>query len=156
MADEWMDVVDRLWASWEADAIVADPVSGVFANYRKVHPIDFSGKSYRSRGPLNVPPGSQRRPVICQAGGSPAGRAFAAKHADTIVARARGIAGAKDYRDDVIERMTAAGRDPRDCKVMFCVTIVLGETMQEAREKSSAWTPRRPATCNRAWRSYRS
>lgn len=135
MADEWVDVVNRLWESWEPDAIVSDPASGVFADYRKVHPIEFAGKYYRSRGPLNVPPGPQRRPVICQAGGSPAGRAFAAKHADTIVARARGVAGAKAYRSDVVARMAALGRDPRDCKVMFCMTVVLGETMQEAREK---------------------
>jgi FMN-dependent oxidoreductase (nitrilotriacetate monooxygenase family) len=135
MADEWMAVVNRLWASWEPDAIVADSQSGLFADYRKVHPIDFAGEYYRSRGPLNVSPGPQRRPVICQAGGSPAGRAFAAKHADTIVARARGIASAKTYRSDVVARMAQHGRKPQDCKVMFCTAVVLGETMQEALDK---------------------
>ena len=135
MADEWMDVVNRLWASWEPDAIAADSQSGLFADHRKVHPIDFAGEYYRSRGPLNVPPGPQRRPVICQAGGSPAGRAFAAKHADTIVARARGIAGAKAYRGDVVARMASHGRKPQDCKVMFCAAVVLGETMREALDK---------------------
>ncbi len=135
MADEWMEVVNRLWASWEPDAIVADSHGGLFADHRKVRPIDFAGEYYRSRGPLNVPPGPQRRPVICQAGGSAAGRAFAAKHADTIVARARGIAGAKAYRSDVAARMAQHGRRPQDCKVMFCVAVVLGETMQEALDK---------------------
>ena len=135
MADEWLDVVNRLWESWEPDAIVADPATEFFADHRKVHPIDFEGRFYRSRGPLNAPPGPQRRPVICQAGGSPAGIAFAAKHADTIVARARGIAGAKAYRADATARMADLGRHPHSCKIMFCAAVVLGETMQEACDK---------------------
>ena len=75
--------------------------TGMYADFRKVHPIDFTGKYFKSRGPLNMPPGPQRRPVICQAGMSPAGREFAAKYADTIVAVCRGAAAAKRYRDDV-------------------------------------------------------
>jgi len=71
MADEWMEVVNRLWASWEPDAIVANLETGVFADHIKIHPIHFEGHFYKSRGPLNTAPGPQRRPVICQAGGSP-------------------------------------------------------------------------------------
>ena len=110
MADEWIEVVNRLWESWEPGAVVADPETGAFADNLKVHPIEFEGRYYRSRGPLNAPAGPQGRPVICQAGGSPAGIAFAAKHADTIVARARGIDGAKAYRSEVIARMAECGR----------------------------------------------
>ncbi len=137
IADEWIQVVDRLWQSWEPDAVVADPETGMYADYRKVHPIDFVGKYFKSRGPLNMPPGPQRRPVICQAGLSPAGRAFAAKYADTIVAVARGPAAAKHYRDDVRTRMAGHGRNPDDCKVMFSMSVVLGETMEDARAKKA-------------------
>ena len=121
IADEWIQVVDRLWQSWEPDAVVADPQTGMYADFRKVHPIDFVGKYFSSRGPLNMPPGPQRRPVICQAGMSPAGREFAAKYADTIVAVCRGAAAAKRYRDDVRLRMARHGRNPDHCKVMFSV-----------------------------------
>src|SRR5580704_4559326 len=38
MADEWMEVVNRLWDSWEPDAVVADPAAGIFADHRKVRP----------------------------------------------------------------------------------------------------------------------
>lgn len=31
MADEWMDVAYKLWASWENGAVVADRATGVFA-----------------------------------------------------------------------------------------------------------------------------
>jgi FMN-dependent oxidoreductase (nitrilotriacetate monooxygenase family) len=137
IADEWIQVVDKLWQSWEPDAVVADPETGMYADFRKVHPIDFTGKYFKSRGPLNMPPGPQRRPVICQAGLSPAGREFASKYSDTIVAVARGVEQAKRYRDDVRARMAGHGRNPDDCKVMFSVSIVLGETVEEAKAKKA-------------------
>jgi len=137
IADEWIRVVDQLWQSWEPDAVVADPQTGMYADFRKVHPIDFTGKYFKSRGPLNMPPGPQRRPVICQAGLSPAGREFASKYSDTIVAVARGVEQAKRYRDDVRARMAGHGRNPDDCKVMFSVSIVLGETVEEAKAKKA-------------------
>jgi alkanesulfonate monooxygenase SsuD/methylene tetrahydromethanopterin reductase-like flavin-dependent oxidoreductase (luciferase family) len=68
---------------------------------------------------------------------SPAGRAFAAKHADTIVAQCRGVGAAKRYRDDVRRRMAQHGRDPDQCKVMFSVGIVLGESREEAEAKKA-------------------
>ena len=137
IADEWIQVVDKLWQSWEPDAVVADPETGMYADFRKVHPINFTGKYFKSRGPLNMPPGPQRRPVICQAGLSPAGREFASKYSDTIVAVARGVEQAKRYRDDVRARMAGHGRNPDDCKVMFSVSIVLGETVEEAKAKKA-------------------
>lgn len=137
IADEWVRVVDQLWRSWEPGAVVADPETGIYADHTKVHPIDFEGKYFKSRGPLNMPPGPQGRPVICQAGISPAGREFAAKHADTIVARARGVEAARRYRDDVRARMVSHGRDPDRCKVMFSITMVLGETMEDAIAKKA-------------------
>jgi FMN-dependent oxidoreductase (nitrilotriacetate monooxygenase family) len=134
MADEWMEVCDRLWQSWEPGAIVADPETGVFADHTKIHPIHFEGRFYRSRGPLNTAPGPQRRPVICQAGGSPSGRAFAAKHADLIIAKNRQIKAAKQYRTDISQLMAPLGRDPTACKVMHCASVIIGDTMAAARE----------------------
>ena len=64
-------------------------------------PIDFHGEYFHCRGPLNMPAGPQGGVVICQAGGSSAGKAFGARHADTVIARSRGPEGAKAYRDDV-------------------------------------------------------
>jgi FMN-dependent oxidoreductase (nitrilotriacetate monooxygenase family) len=135
MASEWVEIVDRLWRSWESGAIVADRDRRVFADGSKVHPIDFKGQFYRCRGPLNLPAGPQGRPVICQAGGSPAGRAFAAKHADTVIALVRDVAEAKAYRADISSRLEACGRTATDCKVMFCASVTLGESVGEARER---------------------
>lgn len=135
MASEWVEIAERLWRSWEPGAIVADRVCGMFADGSRVHPIDFEGRFYRCRGPLNLPPGPQGRPVICQAGGSPAGRAFAARHADTVIALVRDVAEAKSYRDDMIRRQDACGRGAGDCKVMFCASVTLGDSVVEAKQR---------------------
>jgi FMN-dependent oxidoreductase (nitrilotriacetate monooxygenase family) len=137
MADEWMEVVNALWNSWEPGAVVADPETGIFADHTKVHPIHHEGRFYKVRGPLNMPPGPQRRPVIAQAGGSPAGIAFAAKHADTVIAKLRGVEACKKFRASMTEQMIKCGRNPKDLKVLFATSVVIGETMQDAQDRQA-------------------
>jgi FMN-dependent oxidoreductase (nitrilotriacetate monooxygenase family) len=134
MADEWMQVCYALWSSWESGAVVVDRDQGVFADFSKVHTIDFKGKYYSCRGPLNTAPGPQGRPVICQAGGSSAGRSFASRHADTIVANVTGIDKMKAYRADIAQRMIAAGRNPKTCKVLFLTRPIVADTDESANE----------------------
>jgi FMN-dependent oxidoreductase (nitrilotriacetate monooxygenase family) len=132
MADEYMAAVNALWDSWEPGAILADTDSGVLVDHTKVHAVNFEGKWFKTRGPLNSGPCVQGRPVIAQAGGSARGRRFAAQHADTIVASVKGVAGMRAYRDDVRAHAIAAGRNPNDIKVLFTVAPELGDTMEEA------------------------
>ena len=137
IAAEWLEVVNKLWGSWDSDAVVLDEERGVFADYTKVHPIDHHGQYFDVRGPLQTILSPQGRPVICQAGGSPAGRDFAAKHADTIVTGVNGVEQMKAYREDLSNRMAGFGRKPSDCKVLYLITPVLGETDAEAHEKQA-------------------
>ncbi len=136
MAAEYIDVVTRLWDSWEPGAIVADRKSGVLIDPDKVRTIDYAGQFYKSRGPLNSGPTPQGRPVIAQAGGSPKGRAIAARYADTIVAHPKGIDGMKDYRNDIRTQMALYGRDPDACKVLFMAYPILADTEAGARERA--------------------
>jgi FMN-dependent oxidoreductase (nitrilotriacetate monooxygenase family) len=135
MADEYMQVVNGLWDSWEPGAIVADRESGVLIDPTKVHAINYEGKFYKSRGPLNSGPCVQGRPVIAQAGGSPRGRQFASQHADTIVASVKSVQAMKDYRADIRARLVEHGRNADDCKVLFMADPILGETETAARER---------------------
>jgi FMN-dependent oxidoreductase (nitrilotriacetate monooxygenase family) len=132
MAEEYMDVVNQLFASWDPDAIVMDRATATYADGRKVRPINFGGKYYKCRGPLNTAPSPQGRPTYFQAGGSPRGRAFAARHADTVIATANGVKAMKQFRDDVRERAARFGRNPDDVKVLYQLTPVLGDTEAEA------------------------
>ena len=135
MADEYMDICKQLWGSWEPGAIIADRERGVLIDPAKVHTIDYEGRYYSSRGPLNSGPCPQGQPVIAQAGGSPRGRKFAAAHADTIVVNAKGIEAMRAYRDDVHKHMVAQGRKPSDCKVLYLINPILGETLEEAHDR---------------------
>jgi FMN-dependent oxidoreductase (nitrilotriacetate monooxygenase family) len=134
MADEYIEIVTKLWDSWEPGAIVADQDKGMLIDPAKVHTIDYEGRYYRSRGPLNSGPTPQGRPVIAQAGGSERGRRFAARHADTIVAHPKGVEAMKAYRADVSAKLASFGRDPKSCKVLYLVSPLLGETADDAKE----------------------
>jgi FMN-dependent oxidoreductase (nitrilotriacetate monooxygenase family) len=135
MADEYMDVVRKLFDSWDQDAIVLDRNKGVYADPSKVRTIDHQGRFYKVRGPLNTVPSPQGRPVFVQAGASPRGRDFAALHADSVISVASGVASMKAFRSDIRARAVKQGRDPDKIKVLFCVTPTLGETEEEAAEK---------------------
>ena len=83
-AREYLDVITKLWDSWEDDALVVDPVSGIFADTGKIHAIDHIGRHFKVAGPLNLPRPPQGRPVYVQAGASNDGRSFAAPYAEAI------------------------------------------------------------------------
>ncbi len=135
MAEEYMQVVDALFNSWEPDAVVLDREAGIYADHTKVHPINHEGKFFKVRGPLNTVRSPQGRPVYVQAGASPRGRDFAAKYADSIISVASGVADMKAFRDDIRHRAAAIGRDPDSIKILFCITPTLGDTETLAREK---------------------
>lgn len=54
-AEEFIDVVTKLWDSWEDDAITGDKEAGVFADPDKVHELHHKGEFFTVRGPLTVP-----------------------------------------------------------------------------------------------------
>jgi len=135
MCDEYIQLVCQLWESWDEDAVVLDRASNTYADYTKVRPINFNGKYYKCRGPLNCAPSPQGRPAFVQAGGSPRGRQFAAETADSIIASTSGVAAMKEYRDDIRSRAAKAGRNPDDIKVLFTVSPILAESETAAKER---------------------
>jgi len=137
MAEEWMEVVSLLWDSWEPDALVHDQETPRYADHTKVHTIDFEGKYFNCRGPLNTIPGPQRRPVVAQAGNSTPGRELAARQADTMLALAKSPAEMKALRADMDERLIKHGRKPQDLKIFFMATPYLGDTDIEAQDRYS-------------------
>jgi FMN-dependent oxidoreductase (nitrilotriacetate monooxygenase family) len=132
-AREFLDVVTRLWDSWEDDALVADPRSGVFADADKVHRIDHVGKHYRVRGPLNVSRSPQGRPVYVQAGSSEDGRSFAAQFAEAIFTAHQTLASAQEFYSDIKTRAAALGRRPNHLRILPGISPFLGSTEAEAK-----------------------
>ncbi|RDJ23130.1 FMN-dependent monooxygenase [Bosea caraganae] len=131
-AREFLEVVTKLWDSWEDDALVADAESGVFADADKVHRIDHAGKHYRVRGPLNVARPPQGRPVYVQAGSSEDGRSFAAQHAEAIFTAHQTLASAQAFYDDIKKRAVALGRHPEHVRILPGISPFIGSTQAEA------------------------
>ena len=129
-ADEWIDVVRKLWRSWEPDAVLEDTANGVFADFRKVHTIDHRGEFFQVRGPLNTAPLAEE-PVMVQAGASGRGRAFAGRNSDVVLALASTAERMKAHRDDIRAVAAENGRNPDDIKVLFVVNPVLTANAEE-------------------------
>ena len=83
-AAEHVDVVKKLWDSFEDDAFLRDKEAGVFFDQEKLHEADHRGEHFQVRGPLNVSRSPQGHPVIVQAGQSDDGRGLAAATAEVI------------------------------------------------------------------------
>ncbi|MGZ4475660.1 MAG: LLM class flavin-dependent oxidoreductase [Nocardioides sp.] len=133
-ADEFVNVVDRLWDSWEDDAIVADRASGVFLDTDKVHPIDHVGRYLRVKGPFNAPRSPQGRPVHVQAGSSNEGRAFAARHAEAIFTAHQTLEDAQAFYADIKSRASQLGRNADHVLVLPGISPFIGDTPAEAEE----------------------
>lgn len=132
-AREFLDVVSRLWDSWEDEALVADQKTGLFADTDRIHPIDHDGPLLKVRGPLNIPRTPQGRPVYVQAGSSEDGRAFAARHAEAVFTAHQTLASGREFSADIKARAAALGRDPRRLLVLPGISPFIGSTEAEAR-----------------------
>jgi FMN-dependent oxidoreductase (nitrilotriacetate monooxygenase family) len=136
-ADEVLEACDRLWNSWDADAIVYDRKAGRYADPSKVHYADYEGKYVRTRGPLPTPRSPQGRPVIMQAGSSERGRAFAARWAEVIFTLQHAKPDMQAFYADIKGRMDRLGRRPEECAITPAIDVVIGETDSIARERAA-------------------
>ena len=134
-AHEFMEVCQKLWNSWDVDAVKMDHANGIFADPEKVNRIEYTGKFFKSRGPLNVTRSPQNGPAIFQAGTSPKGQDFAVKYADAIFAIQPRAEDAANYFNSIKSQMTDIGRDPDACKILFGMQPIIGSSEAEAREK---------------------
>jgi alkanesulfonate monooxygenase len=134
-AREFYDVVTGLWDSWADDALLRDQESGIFFDPDRLHTLDHKGEFFRVRGPLHIARPVQGYPVIVQAGGSEAGRQLAAETAEAIFAAQGDIEAGRDFYADVKGRMKALGRDPDHLKILPACFVVVGDTVEEAKEK---------------------
>lgn len=67
-AADYVEVVRRLWDSWEDDAEIRDPATGRFIDRNKLHYIDFAGEYFSVRGPSITPRPPQGQPVVAASG----------------------------------------------------------------------------------------
>jgi FMN-dependent oxidoreductase (nitrilotriacetate monooxygenase family) len=132
-AGEFIEVVRKLWDSWEDDAIVADREARQYIRRGAITPIDHVGEYFSVKGPLQLPRPPQGHPVVFQAGGSAPGRDLAARDADGIFSLALDRESSRAYVDDIRQRAADHGRDPSTITILPGLVTIIGGTEAEAR-----------------------
>jgi FMN-dependent oxidoreductase (nitrilotriacetate monooxygenase family) len=136
IAEEYVDVCYKLWeASWEDDAAIKDRQRGVYADPAKVHEVKHEGRYFSVHGCHLAEPSPQRTPVLYQAGGSPRGRQFAARHAECVF-----VTGPTPQIVGQLIKETRAeaqryGRNPDDLLFFMYLKVITGDTETAAHRK---------------------
>lgn len=136
-ADEYLDVLYKLWeGSWEDDAVRADPVSGVYTDPGKVHPVRHRGAHYTVPGIHVSAPSPQRTPVIFQAGASDRGSTFAATHAESVFVAAPTPQKLAGVVETLTQKLHDTGRTREDVVIYALLTVITDSTDDKARAKA--------------------
>ncbi|WP_203585999.1 NtaA/DmoA family FMN-dependent monooxygenase [Subtercola lobariae] len=135
-ADDYLEVSYRLFeGSWEHDAVVKDRATATYADPAQVHAIDYTGPYFRSKGVFSVEPSPQRMPFVFQAGSSGRGRRFAATHAECVFLQATSPEKDAEAVADIRRLATEQGRDGDAIRIIVGITVIIGVTEQDARQK---------------------
>jgi FMN-dependent oxidoreductase (nitrilotriacetate monooxygenase family) len=137
-AEEFVEVVSRLWESWDASAVVADQEKGIWADIDLIRPVDFHGRFFDVSGALTLPRSPQGRPAFAQAGSSGPGIDLAGKTADLVFTAQPDVPSGRRFRDSVRTAASRHGRDPGSVLVLPGVAFVLGSTEAEAKAARAA------------------
>lgn len=135
IAQEFVQVVQGLWRSWESDPYVRDKARGIYMDTGKLHALEHVGKYFQVKGPLNVTRSPQGEPVLIQAGSSGAGQQLGARYAEVIFTAQQDLQAAQAFYQALKQQVAAAGRDPAKVKVMPGLMPIIGRTAAEARDK---------------------
>ncbi|MDQ7730998.1 LLM class flavin-dependent oxidoreductase [Halomonas sp. SpR8] len=135
-ADDYLELLYKLWeGSWENDAVLRDRQARVFSDPAKVHKIIHQGPYYQMEGYHLSEPSLQRTPVLYQAGSSPRGQQFAARHAEAVFISAQDKGEAKRAVDSLRRQAVEAGRKADDIKIFAGIAMITGANHQEAQDK---------------------
>lgn len=137
-ADEFVEVVLKIWDGWEDDAFVGSKADGTWADPAKLHPPRHHGKHFDVHGYLAFPRSPQGHPLLTQAGSSPPGIALAAKYADAVFTPLSDIPAGVQYRERLRDQAAANGRDPDHIRVLPGLSFLLADTEAAARAKHDA------------------
>ncbi|WP_040688186.1 NtaA/DmoA family FMN-dependent monooxygenase [Nocardia vinacea] len=131
-ATESLEVVNALFDSWEPGALTPDGNGGAVLDATKVRPIEYAGQYFTVRGPLNIPPLPQRRPVQFQAGQSAGGIELGARFAEVVFTSLPTLEDAVTYTKTIRARAAELGRAQCLPLIMSSFHATYGATEEEA------------------------
>lgn len=138
IADEYLQVTQGLWDSWDDDALVRNRETGQFFDRDKLHTLNHKGRFFQVAGPLNIGRSPQGQPVIFQAGSSDAGIGLAGKYADAVFTHSPSIEETRSFLRKVKASAVVHGRQADDVKIFPGIGPVVGATQEEAEAKYKA------------------
>jgi FMN-dependent oxidoreductase (nitrilotriacetate monooxygenase family) len=139
-ADEYLEITTRLWEqSWQDGAVVRDAAQDMFADPALVSGADYHGTWYTVTAPHQCEPSPQRTPVLYQAGSSPRGLAFAARHAEVVFVTFSSLRQGRERVADLRRRAEQAGRDPAALKILQGMCLITAEDEDQARARADEY-----------------
>ena len=134
MAREFLDVAFKLWDGWEEGAIVREKDTGRYSDDSKIHAANHKGKHFQVQGPLNIARSPQGRPVIIEAGSSPAGQQLAAQTAEVVFTAASSLEEGQAFYKSQKQFVRDAGRHADHLLILPGVMPIVGRTREQAQE----------------------
>jgi len=131
-AADYVEVLRRLWDSWEDDAEIRDVATGRFIDRDKLHYIDFEGRWFSVKGPSITPRPPQGQPVVAALGHASAAYRLIARSADVGFVTPRDAADAAGIVAEIRAEQASAGRADQTLHVFGDLVVFLDETQTAA------------------------
>ncbi|MCX2180479.1 NtaA/DmoA family FMN-dependent monooxygenase [Streptomyces sp. SKN60] len=136
-AEEFLGLARAIWNGWADGVVAASADARSWAVPGGIGRVRAAGAQFDVDLAPTVPRSRQGHPVIFQAGDSPDGRDFAARHADVVFsAHGHEFDDALAFAEDIRRRLRAAGRAEDALRILPGTEIVIGATEKEAEEKA--------------------
>jgi alkanesulfonate monooxygenase SsuD/methylene tetrahydromethanopterin reductase-like flavin-dependent oxidoreductase (luciferase family) len=134
-AADYVEVIRRLWDSWEDDAEIRDVTAGRFVDRGKLHYIDFEGRQFSVKGPSITPRPPQGQPIVAALGHASAPFELIGARADVGFITPRGPGHARDIIDAIRAAQAAAGRAGQTVHVFADLLVYLDATPGQAQAR---------------------
>jgi alkanesulfonate monooxygenase SsuD/methylene tetrahydromethanopterin reductase-like flavin-dependent oxidoreductase (luciferase family) len=136
-AADYVEVLRRLWDSWEDDAEIRDVTSGRFIDRTKLHYIDFTGRWFSVRGPSITPRSPQGQPLVTALAHSSPAYGFALGSADAVFVTPHDADDAGRIASELAGSSQTAGRPAGEITVLSDLVVFLGPTTAAAQQRKS-------------------
>ncbi|MCW2529873.1 MAG: FMNH2-utilizing oxygenase [Pseudonocardiales bacterium] len=134
-ARDYVEVLRRLWDSWEDDAEIRDTSSGRFVDRDKLHYIDFEGAHFSVKGPSITPRPPQGQPVVSALAHQNRPYQLVATSADIGFVTPRDAAHAGEIVAEIRSSQTAAGRADDTVHVFADLVVLLDQDAASAASR---------------------
>ncbi len=137
-AADYVEVVRRLWDSWEDDAEIRDAATGRFIDRDKLHYIDFTGDYFSVRGPSITPRPPQGQPIVSALGHAEVPYRLIARCADVGYVTPADAGHAAAIVAEIRDAQQAAGRGGDTVHVFGDLVVFLDEPGGESGAERKA------------------